>query len=76
MKIFTGQCWIPFPSSEYGGTWTVIAEDEAQCVELLKRDEENSWEKHDHRIPEVVLASHRFDLAGEHEAHIVDIFFT
>jgi hypothetical protein len=36
MNIYIGKYWVPFPSSEYGGTWSVIAENEAQCVELLK----------------------------------------
>ena len=41
MNIYIGNYWVPFPRSEYGGTWTVIAENEAQVVELLK---EGSYE--------------------------------
>lgn len=36
MNIYIGKYWVTFPRSEYGGTWTVIAENEAQVVELLK----------------------------------------
>ena len=27
--------YVPFPSSEYGGTWNVIAEDDDECFDLI-----------------------------------------
>lgn len=33
--------YVPFPSSEYGGMWNVIAEDDHECFDLItKYDEE------------------------------------
>ena len=28
--------FVPFPSSEYGGVWNVIAEDDDECFDLIK----------------------------------------
>ena len=27
--------YVPFPSSEYGGIWNVIAEDDDECFDLI-----------------------------------------
>lgn len=76
MKIFIGNYWIPFPSSEYGGTWTVIAKDEAECVELIKANYGEFDSEYEYRIPEVVSKSQSFELSGDHVARVVDVFFT
>lgn len=68
--------WVPFPSSEYGGVVSVIAENDNECHDLLLgwRDEyENS---HDSRIMERVVNSHKFSLVDEEESRIVDSFTT
>jgi len=68
--------WVPFPSSEYGGNVTVIAENDNECHDLLLdwRDEyENS---HDSRIMERVVNAHKFELANDEESRVVDSFTT
>jgi len=68
--------WVPFPSSEYGGNVTVIAENDNECHDLLLdwRDEyENS---HDSRIMERVVNAHKFELVNDEESRVVDSFTT
>jgi hypothetical protein len=36
MNLYIGDYWAPFPSSEYGGTWSVIAENVDQCIDILR----------------------------------------
>lgn len=36
MNIYIGDYWLDFPTSEYGGMWTVIAENETDCARLLQ----------------------------------------
>lgn len=36
MFLYVGAYWIDFPTSEYGGMWVVMAENENQAVDLLK----------------------------------------
>jgi len=31
--------YVPFPSSEYGGIWIVIAEDDEECFDLITENE-------------------------------------
>ena len=74
MNIYIGKYWVTFPRSEYGGTWTVIAENEAQCAELLK---EGSYEDEcDYLIPKAVAESKRFGLTGDPAPMVVDTFYT
>ena len=71
--------WVPFPSSEYGGVISVIAENDNECHDVLLgwRDEyENS---HDSRIMEYVTKALRFklsDLHNDEESRVVDSFTT
>jgi hypothetical protein len=68
--------WVPFPSSEYGGVISVIAENDNECHDLLLdwRDEYNST--HDNRIMERVVNAHKFALVDEEQSRIVDTFTT
>lgn len=34
-KLYCGDYWVDFPSSEYGGTWTVLAQNKADCINVL-----------------------------------------
>jgi hypothetical protein len=68
--------WIPFPASEYGGTLSVIGENDNEVHDLLLdwRDEYNS--QHDSRIMERVVNAHKFALVDEETSRIVDTFTT
>lgn len=34
--IYIVEYWVPFPRSEYGGLLMVIANDNAECIEILR----------------------------------------
>ena len=38
--------FVPFPSSEYGGIWNVIAESDEECFDLISERDENYNEQH------------------------------
>ena len=68
--------WVPFPSSEYGGTISVIAENDQECHDLL-RDGEISYDNvHDNLIMGIVVKSPRFALVDEEKSRVVDSFTT
>jgi hypothetical protein len=68
--------WVPFPSSEYGGTVSVIAENNQECHDLL-RDSDICYDNlHDSRIMERVVNAHKFALVDEEKSRIVDSFTT
>lgn len=67
--------WVPFPSSEYGGVVSVIAENDEECHDLL-RDCEEYDDRYTQKIMERVINAHKFALASEEESRIVDSFTT
>jgi hypothetical protein len=68
--------WVPFPSSEYGGVISVIAENDNECHGILLNWRDEYENTHDPRIMERVVNAHKFALAEEEESRIVDFFTT
>ena len=75
MNIYVGNYWVPFPASEYGGTWTVIAKNDQQCIDLLK-EHKYSRDEYDELIPSAVRQAYMFKLMHDTHPHVVDTFFT
>lgn len=75
--IYVGDYWVPFPSSEYGGMWAVIASDDQECAEILERNSTSLFNKeYVTEIREAVEKARRFELAENVESGVVDMFFT
>ena len=68
--------WVPFPSSEYGGVLSVIAENDNECHDLLLNWRDEYENAHDARIMERVVNAHKFELANDEESRVVDSFTT
>lgn len=68
--------WVPFPSSEYGGVVSVIAEDDNECHDVLLDWRDEIEDSHDSRIMERVVNAHKFALLNEEESRVVDSFTT
>ena len=69
--------WVPFPSSEYGGTVSVIASTDTECHDIL-RDGGISYDNvHVNLIMANVVRAPRFALRDEdQEPQIVKSFTT
>jgi hypothetical protein len=68
--------YIPFPSSEYGGIWNVIAEHDDECFDLISAEDCNFNEKFYSNLRENILNARRFALVDEEESRIVEEFTT
>ena len=69
--------YIPFPSSEYGGLWNVIAEDDNECFDLISaEDSDNFYEQHYTTLRENVLSARTYALAEDVESVVVESFTT
>jgi hypothetical protein len=69
--------YVPFPSSEYGGIWNVIAEDDDECFDLISaEDDGNFYEQHYSNLRENILNSRTFALAEDVESSVVEQFTT
>jgi len=69
--------YIPFPSSEYGGLWNVIAEDDDECFDIITaEDDGNFYEQYYTNLRENIVKARVFALADEVESGIVEAFTT
>lgn len=69
--------YVPFPSSEYGGVWNVIAEDDDECFDLISaEDDGNFYEKYYSDLKENILNSRTYALAENVESSVVESFTT
>jgi hypothetical protein len=69
--------YVPFPSSEYGGIWNVIAQTDDECFDLISADDEDNFdEMYYSRLKENILNARKFALATDETSRIVDSFTT
>jgi hypothetical protein len=71
-SLYLVNFWEPFPSSEYGGLFAVVAESKAECIKLLKMKNE-----YDHLIPQAVDRAKVLELKDSSQAsRIIESFTT
>jgi hypothetical protein len=69
--------YVPFPSSEYGGVWNVIAENDNECFDLISADDNgNFYEKYYSDLKENILNAQTFALVDEEASRVVESFTT
>ena len=74
-SLYIVDYWVPFPSSEYGGVVTVIAESDTEAFTILSQEQEFDESYVDRIMPNVVNAQ-KFVLQDEYESGIIDSFTT
>ena len=68
---------ISFPSSEYGGLWNVIAENNDECFDLISNHwEYQGYEEYKPKLRENILKAEKFGLVDEEPSRIVEAFTT
>lgn len=74
-SLYIVDYWVPFPSSEYGGVVSLIAENDTEAFQLLA-DEEGFDEKYQNLIMPNVVKAQKFSLVDDYESGIIDAFTT
>jgi len=75
--LYIVQHYVPFPASEYGGVWNVIAEDDDECFDLISaEDNGNFYEKYYSDLKENILNAVTFALAEDVDSGVVESFTT
>jgi len=74
-SLYIVDYWVPFPSSEYGGVVSLIAEDDTEAFELLAA-EDGFDENYQNLIMPNVVKAQKFALVEEYESGIIDAFTT
>ena len=68
--------FVPFPTSEYGGIWNVVAENDDECFDLIAERDEGFNEGHYNRLRENIMKSMNYELAEDVESGIIEEFTT
>ena len=69
--------YIPFPSSEYGGLWNVIADGDDECFDLITaEDNGNFYEKYYGNLRENIINARVYALSENVESSVVESFTT
>ena len=75
--LYIVEHYIPFPQSEYGGIWNVIAEDDDECFDLITgANDGDFYQQYYGNLRENILKSRTYALAEEPESGIVEEFTT
>ena len=75
--IYILDYWVPFPSTEYGGLVTLIAENDQEAFDILAAEEKLDYENAhiDKLMPNIINAT-KLKLAEEYKSGIIDVFVT
>jgi len=74
-SLYIVDYWVPFPSSEYGGVISLIAENDTEAFEVLA-DEQQFDDTYQNLIMEKVVTAQKFVLKDDYESGIIDAFIT
>jgi hypothetical protein len=73
--LFIVDHFVPFPQSEYGGLWNVIAENEEECFDLI-RDYQDNYPGDYSKLRLNIQKSSKYALLDEIPSKVVTSFLT
>ena len=68
--------FVPFPSSEYGGIWNVVAENDDECFDLIVERDEGFNEGYYNCLRENIMKAPTYALSEDLDSEIVEEFTT
>ena len=68
--------FIPFPSSEYGGLWNVIAESDEQCFDIIVCEDEELNLGCYGKLRENIKRCSKYALVDELDSKVITSFIT
>lgn len=68
--------FIPFPRSEYGGIWNVIAKSDEECFDLITEEDEGMNDDYYNRLRENIMKAPTYAIAENIESGIIEQFTT
>jgi len=75
-KIYIVDHFVPFPQSEYGGQWVVVAENDESCFDIITEDDDENYPEFYGNLRENILKSYKYSVTDEVETGIVTSFLT
>ena len=75
-RLYIVEHFVPFPSSEYGGLWNVVAETDEEVYDLIVEDDGELNTEYYGKLRENIMKSSKYSLVDEVESKVVDSFLT
>lgn len=75
--IYIVDHYVPFPSSQYGGLWNVVAEDDNECFDLISAEDSGGYYEHHYtNLKENIINARVYELAEDVDSQVVESFTT
>lgn len=68
--------FVPFPSSEYGGIWNVIAQNDEECFDLVTQEDDDLNTNHYSHLKENIVKAQKFALKDDYQSGVIEAFLT
>ena len=76
MNLYIVDHFIPFPQSEYGGVWNVIASDDEECFDLITDVDDNQFPEYYGKLRSNITNCAKYTVVGNVEPKVVTSFLT
>jgi len=74
--LFIVDHFVPFPTSEYGGLWNVIAEDDEECFDLITEEDGEFNSQYFSELRQNINKADKYSLLDELPSKVVTSFLT
>ena len=74
--LFIVDHYVPFPQSEYGGVWNVLADTDEECFDLITGEDNDTYPEFYSVLRENISKSYKYTITSEVESGIVTSFLT
>ena len=68
--------FVPFPQSEYGGVWNVIAQDDEECFDVVVSEDDECNIGCYTKLRENIKKSTKYALMDDESSKVVSSFLT
>lgn len=75
-RLYVVEHFVPFPTSEYGGLWNVIAGTDEEVYDLIVEDDNELNTQYYGKLRENIMKASKYSLVDELESKVVESFLT
>ena len=68
--------FVPFPQSECGGVWNVVADSDEQCFDLITADDDEQYPEHYGHLRENIVKGDKYQITEDVESRVITSFLT
>jgi len=76
--IYIVDHFVPFPQSEYGGIWNIIAENDDECFDLITEQDDDEYPEFYGKLRENIVKSPKYKVIDDNslQSEVISSFLT